>query len=107
MLTSNIRTTLVAFGLSQSLPNTNYLELLAVKLAMCSLLDGRSNIHVRIMSDNTTAVSYINAMGGCRSLECNSLTKEIWDWATDRNIWLSAAHIPGSINVDADQFSRN
>ena len=92
---------------SESSKHINYLELLAVKLAMCSLLDGRSNIHVRVMSDNTTAVSYINAMGGCRSLECNSLTKEIWDWAIDRNIWLSAAHIPGSSNVNADQLSRN
>ena len=82
---------------SESSKHINYLELLAVKLAMFSLLDGRSNIHVRVMSDNTTAVSYINAMAGCRSLECNSLTKEIWDWAIDRNIWLSAAHIPGSM----------
>ena len=61
------------------------------------------------MSDNTTAVSYINAMGGrgCKSLECNSLTQKIWNWAIVRNIWLSAAHIPGSSNVDADQLSRD
>ena len=62
---------------------------------------------MRIMSDNMTVVSYIISMGGCRSLDCNSLTKEIWDWAIDKNIWLSAAHIPGSNNVDADQLSRN
>ena len=59
------------------------------------------------MSDNTTTVSYINSMGGCKSRECNSITKDIWDWARERNIWLSAAHIPGSSNVDADQLSRN
>ena len=59
------------------------------------------------MSDNTTTVSYINSMGGCKSIERNSLTKHIWDWARERNIWLSAAHIPGSSNVDADQLSRN
>ena len=92
---------------SESVRHINYLELLAVKLALSSLLVDRRNIHVRIMSDNMTAVSYINSMGGCRSLDCNSLTKEIWDWAIDKNIWLSAAHIPGSNNVDADQLSRN
>ena len=85
----------------------NYLELLAVKLALASLFANRSNIHVRVMSDNTPTVSYINSMGGCKSTECNSITKDIWDWARKRNIWLSAAHIPGSSNVDADQLSRN
>lgn len=59
------------------------------------------------MPDNTTAVSYINSLGGCKSLKCNSLTKYIWEWARVRNILLSAAHIPGSTNADADQSSRN
>ena len=40
------------------------LELLAVKLALSPLFNNRSNIHVKVMSDNTTAVSYNNAMGG-------------------------------------------
>ena len=92
---------------SGSSRHINYLELLAVKLAPSSLLDARNNIHVRVMSDNNTAVSYINSMGGCRSLECNSIAKDIWDWAIDKDIWLSAAHIPGSSNIDADQLSRN
>ena len=34
---------------SESLRHINYLELLAVRLALASLLDSRSNIHVRIM----------------------------------------------------------
>ena len=92
---------------SESLRHINYLKLLAVKLALASLFDNRSYIHVRVMSDNTTTVSYINSMGGCKSRECNSITKDIWGWARERNIWLSAAHIPGSSNVDADQLSRN
>lgn len=62
---------------SESLRHINYLELLAVRLALASLLDNRSNIHVRIMSDNTTTISYINSMGGCKAMECNSLTKHI------------------------------
>ena len=74
---------------------------------MSSLFNNRSDIHVRVMSDNTTAVSYINAIGGGKSLECNSLTQEIWNWAIVRNVWLSAAHIPGSSIVDAHQLSRD
>ena len=71
-----------------------------------SLLHGSHDIHVRIMSDNTTVVSYINEMGGCKSPQCNGLAKEIWEWAMARNIWLSAAHIPGCNNVRADALSR-
>ena len=37
--------------------------ILAVKPALSSMFNNRSDIHVRVMSDNTTAVSYINAMG--------------------------------------------
>ena len=92
---------------SESTRHINYLELLAVDLALSSLFNNRSDIHIRVMSDNTTAVSYINAMGGCKSLECNALTQKVWNWAIVRNIWLSAAHIPGSSNVDADQLSRD
>ena len=71
---------------SESSRQINYLELLAVKLALSFLLDARNNIHVRVMSDNNTAVSYINSMGGCRSLEGNSIAKDIWDWAIDKDI---------------------
>ena len=67
-----------------------------------SLLHGSHDIHVRIMSDNATVVSYINEIGGCKSPLCNGL----WEWAMARNIWLSAAHIPGSNNVSADALSR-
>ena len=74
----------------------------SVRFALASLLDNRNNIHDRIISDNTTTISYINSMGGCKATECNFLTKYIWDWARERNVWLSAAHIPGSNNVDAD-----
>ena len=67
---------------SESTRHINYFELLAVKFALSSLFNNRSDIHVRFMSDNTTAVSYINAMGGgvqCNSLECSFLTQEIWN----------------------------
>ena len=45
-------------------------------------------------------------MGGIKSPECNSLAKQIWQWCIQKDIWLSAAHIPGSEN-QADFESRN
>ena len=60
------------------------------------------------MIDNTTAVSYINIMGG-RSLlciMCNQITLELWVWCAQLGIWLSAVHIPGKQNVLADKESR-
>ena len=43
----------------------NALELKAIKLALYSYLPLNSGVkHVRIKSDNTTAISYINKKGG-------------------------------------------
>ena len=30
----------------------------------------------------------------------------MWFWCVDRNIWLTAAHLPGSQNTQADRASR-
>jgi hypothetical protein len=84
----------------------NYLELLAAFFGLKSLCQSHRNCHVRLQLDNTTAVCYINSMGGTVSARCNDLAKEIWDWCTEREIWLSAAHIPGKHNVEADKASR-
>ena len=35
-----------------------------------------------------------------------SLVVKIWDWADERNNWLTAAHIPGKENEEADKLSR-
>jgi hypothetical protein len=56
--------------------------------------------------DNTTTVSYVNKQGGkIKSLYKIALT--LWEFAIDRHIWLSAAHLPGALNVQADAASRN
>ena len=45
-------------------------------------------------------------MGTNHSQSCNPLCKSIWEWCIFRNIWISVAHIPGKLNVDADRESR-
>lgn len=61
---------------------------------------------MRILIDNTTAVTYINNMGGTHSLECNQLARTIWLWCLERDIWISAAHLPGKCNSAVDKASR-
>ena len=45
-------------------------------------------------------------MGGTHSRECHTIARNIWLWCIDKQIWLTAAHIPGKKNVEADRESR-
>ena len=58
------------------------------------------------MTYSTTAAAYARNMGGFRSLPCNDIAKQIWEWCVPRNVWLSISHIPGEINAIADRASR-
>ena len=70
-----------------------------------ALLKGKTNIHVRILSDNTTMCAYINKFGGKKG-DLNEIACELWLWCISNKIHLSAAHIPGYTNDDADKLSR-
>ena len=83
----------------------NVLELKAVLYGLKSLVHV-TNTHVKVLSDNTTAVCTINRMGTCHSNPCNAVVQLIWQWAISKNIWPSATHIPGVENILADQESR-
>ena len=58
------------------------------------------------MCDNSTAVAYINAMGGTHSVKCNTTTRKIWQWCIRRGIWLTCRFLPGKSNTKADRLSR-
>ena len=83
----------------------NILELMAAQYVLASLCKNDRNIHVRMMIDNKTAVAYVNGMGG-RKNTCNKITRLIWDWCRERNIWISAAYITSQENFEADRMSR-
>ena len=83
----------------------NILEMKAILFGLKACLHKVKNKHLKILSDSTTAVTYINNMGGLNSLECNDLAIEIWNLAVANNIWLSSEFIPGSEN-QADEPSR-
>ena len=57
----------------------NFLELLAIKHALVNYRKIWKNCpHIRVKSDNTTAIAYVNNMGGIVSNSRNQLAREIW-----------------------------
>lgn len=84
----------------------NYLETLAAGIGLKALCSNLHDTHILLRLDNTTAVAYINNMGGIKSNDCNRMAQEIWDWCIQRNIWITAAHLPGKLNTEADLRSR-
>lgn len=85
----------------------NVIELKAAFFALQTFASDKRDIHVRLMSDNTTAVACINKMGTSHSEHCNKITKDIWLFCKNRGLWISAAFIPGKQNVEADEESRD
>ena len=94
------------WSVRESQYHINYLEILAAFFTLKTFAKSSQDDHVRLMIDNTTAVSSINLMGTSHSDACHALTKEIWEWCIPRGIWISAAHIPGKENTVADNESR-
>lgn len=84
----------------------NYLELLAVFLALKTYAENESNCSILLRVDNTTAIAYINRMGGIQFPHLNDLARSIWQWCEERNIWLFASYINTKENREADEESR-
>ena len=84
----------------------NYLELLAAFHGLQCFVPTQQSVHVRISMDNSTAVSYINNMGGTKSHSLDTLSRCLWEWCISRQLHVSAQHVPGASNIIADQLSR-
>ena len=84
----------------------NYLELLATFLAIKAFGKAWQNVTILLRLDNVTAVSYINQKGGTVSQLLCQLALTIWTWCVERNITLLAEHLPGHLNIQADEESR-
>ena len=89
----------------EQMEHINVLELQAAYFALKSLCGLESELYIQIQLDNSTAVAYINNMGGTKSLKLNNLALGIWEWCILHNIWISAVHIAGKTNVEADKQS--
>jgi hypothetical protein len=84
----------------------NWLELQAAFLGIKSFLRDRRSVSVLLQLDNTTAVAYINNLGGTVSHRLTLLARKLWMWCLERDISLTAQHLPGVLNTVADSESR-
>ena len=62
--------------------------------------------HILIQINNTPTVSAINKMGSVESIEMDNEMHLILEFISTQNNWLTATHIPGVFNEDADRESR-
>lgn len=85
----------------------NYLELLAAFFGLKSYASKLSHCQILMRIDNSTAIAYINRMGGVQFPHLNYITRRIWTWCERRNIFIFASYIKSSLNVEADSESRN
>lgn len=82
----------------------NILELKACQLTLQTFCKDMTHKQVRIYMDNTVSCSHITKFGE-RAPELDHIAREIWFWCTERNIHLSAAHVPRMENREADEES--
>ena len=90
------------FSHEETKNHINVLELKALLFGLESLARDIRLSRIKILCDNSTAVACINKFGTSHSGKCNTLTKQIWKWAQENENWLSATHIPGIQNTEAD-----
>ena len=82
----------------------NWLELSAVLFGVKCFVHSH-NCLVKVFCDNSTAVTYINNLGGMVP-SLPAVSKSIWEWCFAHHCVLEAFHIPGSSNLQADSLSR-
>lgn len=84
----------------------NYLELMAAFIGLKIFSKNLFGCQIILRIDNTTAISYINRMGGVQFPHLTKVTKSIWQWCEAHNIFVSALYIPSIENSIADAESR-
>ena len=83
----------------------NQLEILAAFLALKCFAFDEFNCQILLRIDNTTAIAYLNKMGGIKFPHLNRLAKEVWEWCIERKLWIFAEYVATKENI-ADEESR-
>ena len=94
------------WDINESCLHINNLELKAVYLALIQFASVVTGKTVQLATDNTTVVSYIRRQGGTHSLLLFRETWKLLIWCQSMSIRLLAKHVPGRLNVLADELSR-
>lgn len=84
----------------------NYLELLAAFIALKIFARNLYNCQILLRIDNSTAIAYINRMGGIQYPHLTQVTKELWQWCEQRKLFVVASYIRSCDNTVADFESR-
>lgn len=84
----------------------NCKELLAAWLGLQAFVSNIKKAHIHIKMDNTCAVAYLNRKGGVHSKPLCKVALSLWQWCLDRQLTVSAEHLPGIENIQADTESR-
>lgn len=105
-LDKNSNCTQGLWNLQEQKLHINVLELKAIYFALISLCQNIKHAHIRVRTDSSTAVSYINNQGGS-IIPLLVIAKQIWVWCIENNIYISAVHIPGVENQTPDNLSRS
>jgi len=94
-------------GFYTAVLTSNHRELQAISYGVMSLARamGWKDCSLRVRTDNQTAMSYINRMGG-REPHLTRVTEEVHNYCMTRNIFLTAEYLPGEDNSIADALSR-
>ena len=90
----------------ERLEHINQLELKAAFYALEAFTKDMTNTQVHLKVDNRATVAQINKMGGPRSAAFLEVTRSIWEYCMSKSIMLTAEHIPGMSNQEADFQSR-
>ena len=84
----------------------NLLEMEAVCRAIQEFSPSLSGKAVLLATDNTTVACYVNRQGGTHSRLLSEKAETLLLLCQELNIFLRARHVPGKINILADQLSR-
>ncbi|XP_069600694.1 uncharacterized protein [Ranitomeya imitator] len=86
--------------------SSNYKELKAVEEVLKAAVTLVQNSHLKIYSDNMTTVAHLRHQGSTRHEDLKRISARIFSWAEEHVLSISALHIKGEINVQADFLSR-
>ena len=80
----------------------NHLELLAAFFGLNIFGSELKNCQILLHIDNTSAIAYINRMGGVQFDNFSRVAKKLWQRCEMRKIWIFASYIESKRNAEAD-----
>jgi len=84
----------------------NSLELRAAFNALRCFAADFHDCDILLRIDNTTAIAYINKFGSIQYPHLSEISRQIWHWCEERNIFVFASYISSLENYVADAESR-